>query len=153
NYRLTEPQAAIGRVQLRKLAGWVARRRRNAAILNARLSGVPALRLTEPPDHVAHAYYKYYAFVRPERLRTGWDRDRILAALGERGVPSFSGSCPEVYRERSFVSAGLGPDRPLPVAGELGATSLMFLVHPTLDEAAMEAMAGTIADVVTDATR
>jgi dTDP-4-amino-4,6-dideoxygalactose transaminase len=153
NYRLTEPQAAIGRIQLRKLEAWIARRRRNAAILNARLGPLPALRITAPPAHVGHAYYKYYVFVRPERLSHGWGRDRILAALVERGVPAFSGICPEIYRERAFAAAGLGPERPLPVARELGATSLMLLVHPTLDDLAMERMAAIIAEVVFNATQ
>jgi dTDP-4-amino-4,6-dideoxygalactose transaminase len=153
NYRLTEPQAAIGRVQLRKLEAWVARRRRNAAILNARLGRLPALRITEPPAHIGHACYKHYVFVRPERLRSGWDRDRVLAALTGRGVPAFSGICPEIYRERAFTAAGLGPRRPLPVARELGETSLMLLVHPTLDEATMERTAEIVADIVADASR
>jgi dTDP-4-amino-4,6-dideoxygalactose transaminase len=132
NWRLTEMQAAIGRIQLTKLPQWLKRRRRNAAILTASFRCHPALRVTEPPAHVGHAYYKYYAFVRPERLKPGWTRDRIVSAITAQGVPCFSGSCSEIYREKAFTEAGLGPAAPLRVAAELGKTGLMFLVHPTL---------------------
>jgi dTDP-4-amino-4,6-dideoxygalactose transaminase len=137
NLRMSEVQAAIGRLQLRKLPQWLGRRRRHAAALTAGFRGIPALRVTEPPRHVGHAYYKYYVFVRPERLRPDWSRDRILAAVTAQGVPCFSGSCSEIYLEKAFERAGLGPARRLACARELGATSLMFLVHPTLTEAAM----------------
>ena len=132
NWRMTEMQAALGRVALRKLDAWVERRRAHAVRLNAALAGVEALRLTVPPAEVGHAYYKYYAFVRPELLREGWTRDRIMAAVAAEGVPCFSGSCGEVYLEKAFDGTGLRPAERLPVARELGDTSLMLMVHPTL---------------------
>ena len=134
NWRMTEMQAAIGRVQLRKLPHWLEQRRRNAAILTACFRDVPALRVSEPPDHIGHAYYKYYAFVRPERLRKGWNQGRIIAAIVAEGVPCFSGSCSEIYLEKAFEQNDLRPAKRLPTARELGETSLMFLVHPTLTE-------------------
>ena len=134
NGRLTEMQAAIGRVQLTKLDGWLSRRRAHAARLNDACRDLAALRITEPPGHVGHAYYKWYAFVRPERLRPGWDRDAVAAALQARGVPAMQGICPEVYREHAFDGTGLRPARRLPVARTLGETSLMLPVHPTLTD-------------------
>lgn len=134
NWRLTEMQSAIGRVQLGKLDEWKKVRRSNAAILTDGFSRIPALRVTVPPPEIGHAYYKYYAFVRPERLKAGWDRDRIMAAINAEGIPCYSGSCSEIYREKAFERAGLAPLSPLPVAKQLGKTSLMFLVHPTLEE-------------------
>ncbi|HKJ87637.1 MAG TPA: DegT/DnrJ/EryC1/StrS aminotransferase family protein, partial [Gammaproteobacteria bacterium] len=103
NWRLTEMQSAIGRIQLTKLDGWVARRRANAARLNETCRAFSSLRVTEPPAHVGHAYYKFYCFVRPERLRPAWDRDAVIAALQERGVPAMQGSCSEIYREQAFA--------------------------------------------------
>jgi dTDP-4-amino-4,6-dideoxygalactose transaminase len=132
NWRLTEMQAAIGRCQLGKLDDWVARRRRNAAVLGEALGGLETVRVPLPPPHIGHAYYKFYAFVRPERLRAGWDRDRIMTTIAERGVPCFSGSCSEMYLEKAFTDADLEPPSPLPTARALGKTSLMWLVHPTL---------------------
>jgi dTDP-4-amino-4,6-dideoxygalactose transaminase len=152
NWRMTEMQAAIGRVQLRKLPAWLARRRRNAAILAERLRGCSALRVPQPPPQVEHAYYKFTLFVRPERLRSGWSRERLMAEIAARGVPCRSGSCPEIYREKAFRDAGLGPLERLPVAEELGETSLMLLVHPTLDDDAMHEMADVVAEIVTAAS-
>ncbi|MDB5101685.1 MAG: Glutamine--scyllo-inositol transaminase [Cyanobacteria bacterium RYN_339] len=134
NMRLTEIQSAIGRVQLRKLPEWVATRRRHAAQLIEAFSRLPALRVPVVAGDSEHAYYKFYAFVRPERLRVGWDRDRILQAIVAEGVPCFSGSCSEIYLEQAFP-AELRPPERLPVAKELGETSLLFLVHPTMTTA------------------
>ena len=127
-------QAAIGRVLLRRLAGWVETRRRHAALLCQHLARLPALRLTIPPPSVRHSFYKYYAFLRPERLRPGWSRDRIVRAIQAEGVPCGSGICPEIYREGAFKHPPYAPARRLPVARRLGETSLMFLVHPTLSD-------------------
>jgi dTDP-4-amino-4,6-dideoxygalactose transaminase len=151
NGRMTEMQSAIGRVALKKVPGWVETRRQYAAIFNERLSEVRGLRIAVPPSHAYHAYYKYYAFVRPELLKASWDRDRIMQAIALEGVPCFVGSCSEVYRERAF-----GPEcrqRPrLPVAKELGETSLMFLVHPTLSPAHIDHACHVIEDVMSRAT-
>lgn len=153
NWRLTEPQAAIGRAQLRKLDDWVAVRRAHAGIFNAAFADLPALRLTLPPAQVFHAYYKYYAFVEPLALKTGWDRDRIMQEVVDAGVPCFSGSCSEIYLEKAFTDAGLGPAARLPVAKELGETSLMLLVHPTLSQEAVAHAADVVRRVVRSATR
>ena len=153
NWRMTEMQAAIGRRQLTKLPRWVAARRRNADILSNAFEGIEALRLTLPPPTVRHAYYKYYVFVRPERLRDGWDRDRIMNAVVAKGAPCFSGSCSEVYLEKAFDGEGLRPARRLPVARELGQTSLMFMVHPTLAQKDMEQVAEAVRAVMAEAGR
>ena len=134
NWRLTEMQSAIGRVQLRKLPDWTRTRQRHAAILTECFKQIPALRTTPVPDGIGHAMYKYYVFVRPEHLAAGWDRDRIMQAVTSEGIPCFSGSCSEIYLEKAFTDSGLGPEDRLPVARRLGETSLMFLVHPTLND-------------------
>ncbi|GGS36210.1 DegT/DnrJ/EryC1/StrS family aminotransferase [Deinococcus knuensis] len=149
NWRMLEIQAAIGRLQLRKLPAWIERRRANAQVLNERFSRHAALRLTLPDDtEVHHAYYKYYVFVCPEQLAPGWNRDRIMNAVTAQGVPCFSGSCSEIYLEKAFTDAGYGPQERLPVAQELGDTSLMFLVHPTLSPDDMQRMADVVDEVM-----
>ena len=137
NWRMTEMQAAIGRVQLRKLPQWLAFRRRNAAVLTDGFSRISGLRLTIPPQEIEHAYYKYYVFVEPEALKSDWSRDRIMTALMAEGIPCGSGSCSEIYLEKAFDQGALRPKERLPVAKELGETSLMFLVHPTLTDSDM----------------
>ncbi|WP_135229235.1 DegT/DnrJ/EryC1/StrS family aminotransferase [Deinococcus fonticola] len=151
NWRMLEVQGAIGRIQLRKLPEWAARRRANAAVLNERFGAVAAFRLTLPPSEIDHAYYKYYVFVKPEQLREGWNRDRIMNEITSRGVPCFSGSCSEIYLEKAFTDAGYGPQERLPVAQELGETSLMFLVHPTLTPEDVGRMADIVEDVMRQA--
>lgn len=148
NYRLTEMQAAIGLAQLAKLPAWLDARRQRAALLDRRLGGVAGLRLTVPDETVGHAYYKYYAFVRPELLRPGWTRDRIVEAVVAAGAPCFSGSCPEIYRETAFEAAGLAPLAPLPVARQLGLTSLMLPVDPTLSIGDMARMGEIVAEIL-----
>ncbi|WP_188741380.1 DegT/DnrJ/EryC1/StrS family aminotransferase, partial [Deinococcus wulumuqiensis] len=118
-----------------------------------RLGKHAALRLTVPGDDIHHSYYKYYVFVRPEQLAEGWDRDRIMNAVTAQGVPCFSGSCSEIYLEKAFTDAGYGPKDRLPVARELGETSLMFLVHPTLSEEDMHRMADAVDVVMSQAQR
>src|SRR3984893_1674547 len=133
NWRLTEMQAAIGRSLLAKLPRQLELRRRNANILSQQFGVLPALRVTIPPEEIGHAYYKYYVFLRPEWLRDGWNRDRLLQAVGAEGIPCFSGSCSEIYLEKAFPD-NMRPARRLQLARQLGETSLMFLVHPTLSE-------------------
>lgn len=151
NGRMTEVQSAIGRLALRKVPGWVKNRRKYAGILNARLAKLPGLRIPLPPPHSYHAYYKYYAFVRPELLRPGWDRDRILQAINSEGVPCLVGSCSEVYREKAFIKERRSGTR-LPVVKELGETSLMFLVHPTLKTEDIEHACSVVENVMASAT-
>jgi hypothetical protein len=152
NMRLTEYQSAIGRVIMRKLPEWVATRRRHAGTLEACFARLPALRVTPAPPEVEHAYYKYYAFVRPDRLRPDWSRDRIIEAVVAEGIPCFSGSCPEIYLERAFPP-DLRPAERFAVAKELGDTSLMFLVHPTLTDADMADTCRAVEKVLALATQ
>ena len=132
NWRMTEFQAAIGRRQLMKLEDWSERRRSNAQRLREGFSEFDAIRVPAPEAHMRHAYYKFYAFLDASRLKSNWTRDRIVSEVTARGVPCFSGSCSEVYLEKAFDGSDSRPAERLPVARELGETSLMFLVHPTL---------------------
>ncbi|MCA9074337.1 MAG: DegT/DnrJ/EryC1/StrS aminotransferase family protein [Planctomycetaceae bacterium] len=132
NWRLTEMQAAIGRVQLERLPEWVETRQSHAATLTTLLSDHPTVRVAVPPSHVKHACYKFYAYLRPEFLRGEWTRDRVVRELQDSGIPAGCGSCAEIYLEQGIQQAGLAPSAPCEVSQELGETSLMFPVHPTL---------------------
>ncbi len=148
NWRLTEVQGAIGRIQLRRLPEWKVLRRRNAAILRDSLHGLPGLRMPEPGPNFEHSYYKLYAFLDRSRLQPGWTRDRIASEIQARGPFCGCGSCGEIYRELAFANAGVGPAKPLPIAHELHETSLMFQVHPTLSAADMQIIGGIARDVL-----
>ena len=164
NYRMTEMQAVIGRIQLGRMAQWTCQRNANAARLRAAAAQCPLYRV--PPivgaagaaasatdEACVHAFYKAYVFVRPEALASGWTRDRVMAEINAAGVPCYSGSCSEVYLEKAFHNTPSRPAQRLPVARELGETSLMFLVHPTLTNAEVEKTCRVIREVGECASR
>lgn len=136
NWRLTEMQSAIGRIQLKRMSSWQVQRNKNALKLNKILSAFSGengfLRLPSPSDknNIEHAYYKYYAFIRPENLPNSMTRDDIVDSFNKQGLACFQGACPEIYLEKAFKKIGFSSQERLPVAKELGETSLMFLVHP-----------------------
>ncbi len=153
NGRMTEMQAAIGRIQLRHLSDWHRMRTRNANALLACCQVFPnALRVAIPPNSISHAWYKYYVFVRPKGLKVGWNRDKIASNISKKGIPCFSGSCSEVYLEKAFDNTDYRPLKRLAVAKELGETSLMFLVHPTLTEQEIKKTCAVIFEVMSQAS-
>ena len=135
NWRMLEMQAVIGRIQLQRMPAWQAQRTANAEQIWTTARALAGLRVPAVADDIVHAAYKCYVFVEPDQLKPGWNRDRIIAEIVARGVPCYSGSCSEVYLEKAFDGTPWRPAERLPVARELGETSLMFLVHPTLTEA------------------
>jgi len=147
NWRMTELQAVIGRIQLARMADWQRARASNAARIWEACRACDWLRVPAVPEHVDHAAYKAYVFVREDRLPDGWTRDRVVDSLVAHGVPTYSGSCSEVYLERAFEGTPFRPATRLPVARELGESSLMFLVHPTLEESHIGATCAAIARV------
>ena len=152
NWRATEIQSAVGRRMLARLDTMVATRRRHASLLIDRFRKLSALRTPTPAASSLHSYYKFYCYVRPEALKTGWDRDRIMAAINAEGIPCFSGSCSEVYLEKAFP-AKMRPPSPLPLAPALGEQSLMVLVHPTLSEQDMDDTARAVEKVLAVASQ
>lgn len=150
NWRMTEMQAAIGRIQLKRMPQWHQERCKNAkAVLDMAEEFSEVLRIPRPLGNIEHAYYKTYLFVRPERLASDWNRDRIINEINLRGVPCFSGTCSEVYLEKAFDNTGLRPKERLPIVKELGETSLMFLVHPTLTQDEINKTVTVIKQVMT----
>jgi dTDP-4-amino-4,6-dideoxygalactose transaminase len=150
---MTEMQAVIGRIQLKRMQGWTHARQKNASAIWKTASTLPGLRVPEVPVGVEHGVYKCYVFVEPSQLREGWDRGRIQNEIVEAGVPCFSGSCSELYLEKAFDNTGWRPEERLPVAKELGETSLMFLVHPTLTEQEIQKTCSVLAEVMSRAVR
>jgi dTDP-4-amino-4,6-dideoxygalactose transaminase len=154
NWRMMEMQAAIGRIQLSRMPDWHERRKANAeAILEVCKQFPAALRVPVVPDDIEHAWYKCYVFVRPDGLKEDWSRDRIMDEINAGGVPCYSGSCSEVYLEKAFDGTDYRPKERLPVAKELGETSLMFLVHPTLTEQEIKKTGEVISQVMQQASR
>lgn len=152
NWRMTEMQAAIGRIQLRRMPDWAERRRANCEAIWQAARECKGLRVPDVPEHIGHAGYKCYVFVEPTTLKPGWDRNRVMSEIVSAGVPCFSGSCSEVYFEKAIQDTGMAPAERLPVARELGDTSLMFLVHPTLTAEEVKLTCKVLARVMKEAT-
>ena len=148
NWRMLEMQAVIGRIQLRRMSLWTAKRQANAEKISAVCQQYAAVRVPIVPVDVHHAYYKYYVFVEPKNLADGWTRDRIVNEISARGVPCSQGTCSEVYLEKAFDNTDCRPMNRLKVAQELGETSIMFLVHPTLTAADMDKTCQVIKEVL-----
>lgn len=164
NWRMMEMQAAIGRIQLTRMADWTAKRVANAQRIWQTCKAFSALRV--PTFHCAgcdgscagdsacvHSAYKCYVFVEPHYLAKDWGRDRIMSEINALGVPCYSGSCSEVYLEKAFDGTDFRPTQRLPVAQELGETSLMFLVHPTLTSAEIDKTCAVIQQVMQQASK
>ncbi|MFH1799982.1 MAG: DegT/DnrJ/EryC1/StrS aminotransferase family protein [Candidatus Omnitrophota bacterium] len=157
NYRMTEMQAVIGRIMLKRLDGMVRARRDRARTLDRAFKDMPGLKVTVPSKDCYHAYYKYHVRVDPEALKPGRTRDWILKELSSRGIPCGIGSCPEIYREKAFQTfrkkLSYPPQERLPEAKKWGETSLMFLVHPTLKKECMEYVIDSMRTVLKKAVR
>lgn len=150
NWRMTEIQATIGRLQVRKMPEWTRIRNQYGQQIQQAAQQV-GLYVPQIPTNITHAFYKCYVFVNPSNLKPGWDRDRIIHHINELHVPCFSGSCSEVYREKAFDNTSLRPAERLPVAQQLGDTSLMFLCHPTLTQAEIDKTCDAIKAVMQEA--
>ncbi|QQX81817.1 DegT/DnrJ/EryC1/StrS aminotransferase family protein [Shewanella sp. KX20019] len=153
NWRMTEMQGAIGRIQLTRMQDWTAKRQSNAKAVDDAVTGINCVRTVVVPDYIEHAEYKHYMFVKPDKLAKGWSRDRIVDEIIALGVPAFQGSCSEVYLEKAFDGTPWRPKARLKNAVELGETSLMFLVHPTLTEAEIDKTCEVIRKVLLSAQK
>jgi len=163
NWRMTAIQAVIGSRQLEKMSGWRERRAQNAKMLTESLRPLAddqgPIHLPQPVRQDAvvdknsqHAFYKYYAFVRPENLNPKWDRDRIVREINVNGAFCAQGTCSEIYREKAFSAHKINQGNPLSVAHKLGADSIMFLVHPTLTAGEIARTARCAVDILSQAT-
>lgn len=147
NWRMLETSAAIGLSQLDNISQTQAARAERAAIWADALSGIDGIRVPEAPSGFTHAHYKFYAYIDRAPSENRALRDGILARVNAEGIRGFSGSCSEVYLEEAFRELHVDP---LPVARELGDSSLMFEVHPTLDTSRLRARAAVVAQIVRD---
>ena len=154
NWRMLEMQAAIGCIQVSYMDEWTRLRTRNARILQDILRSFPdAVRCPDPEDKYKHAYYRQYGYIISKGLKPGWSRDRIIEDIAAQGYPAFQGSCSEVYLEKAFDGTGWRPDERLPVARDLGDTSIMFLTHPTITEVQIRGYCNAVRKVLEKACR
>ncbi|MGI9459664.1 MAG: DegT/DnrJ/EryC1/StrS family aminotransferase, partial [Pirellulales bacterium] len=149
NFRMTEIQAAVGRIQLQRLDTWHAERHENARFLSEGLRNCPGLTIFEPPSYCEHAYYRLYGYIQEEKLKSGWTRDQIIKVVREKGFNLGSGSCAEIYREDAFKKYG----KPIVLenAQKAQKNSLAFSVHPFLEKKSLEELIQVLVNVFNDA--
>lgn len=153
NWRMTEMQGAIGRIQLTRMADWTAKRQANAKLIDKAVENLPVVRCVNVPADFEHAEYKHYLFLNPAQLNERWNRDRIVDEIVKQGVPAFQGSCSEVYNEKAFDGTGFRPEKALLNAQQLGETSLMLLVHPTLTQVEIQKTCDVVRKVLLAASK
>ena len=100
NYRMTDMQAAIGREQLRKLPGIVARRRRIATLYGQRLRHIPGLRTPAEPDW-CRSNWQSYCVALPERA----DQRQVMQLLLDRGISTRRGIM-NIHLEGAYAEPG-----------------------------------------------
>ncbi|WP_077338972.1 DegT/DnrJ/EryC1/StrS family aminotransferase [Pseudocolwellia agarivorans] len=147
NWRLTEMQSTIGRIQVKRMPQWTKIRTQYAKDIFNVCQNYNFINVPQIPDYIEHAFYKCYVTINPENLPRSWNRDKIINAITAQGVPCFSGSCSEVYREKAFENTSYLPKNPLKNAQNLGENSLMFLVHPTLKKEEISKTCKTLTQV------
>jgi dTDP-4-amino-4,6-dideoxygalactose transaminase len=147
NWRLTEMQSAIGRIQLTRMLEWQKKRTDNANRIRTTCQKYNWLIVPKVPQYIEHAYYKCYVHIDMDKLPSHYSRDNIIDAIVSKGVPCFSGSCSEVYKEKAFDKTQFKPLQPRKNAQLLGKNSLMFLVHPTLTRQEMDKTCHTLTSV------
>lgn len=130
NTRMTDIHAAIGRVQLTKLADWTAKRQANAGFLNSAIEGVITPRTAPGAVHVFHQYTVRVV---------DHDRDAFAAELAKRGVASGVYYPTPIHRLPSFRL-----DMELPKT-EVAVTQVLSLpIYPSLTHGELETIAEAV---------
>jgi dTDP-4-amino-4,6-dideoxygalactose transaminase len=148
NWRMTEMQAAIGRVQLRKLPVWLERRRSNAEALRQLLRGHPLVQVPDVPPEIEHACYRLYVMLDTAGFAPGTGRADVLAAMLGTGINAGTGCCPDMSREQAVLDSSHPNRRPLPVAADIGERSLMLPVDHLLGRRHMQFVASTLMEAL-----
>jgi dTDP-4-amino-4,6-dideoxygalactose transaminase len=152
NWRMMEIQAVIGAIQLKRISAMGIRRSEIATAIGNVCRNYSIFRVPNVPMYIKHAYYRFYAFIEPDKLALGWTRDRIISDIRFKGVSCSEGTCAEIYLEPAFESLNMSPPKRLPVARELGETSISFLVHPTITNHELDNILFILNEVFLDAT-
>jgi len=144
NYRLSEMAAAIGLVQLGRLAGFNERRRANARYLSERLTDVALPRETAGTTHVFHQY--------TVRLPAS-ERDRFVAALDARGIGARVYYRNPIHRQPAVLARFGTTNADLAETERASREVVSLPVHPGLDHAALDAIVAAANAEATESVR
>lgn len=144
NYRMTDLQAAVGLVQLRRLDEMVARRRDIAARYQEALAGVPGLRAVTDPPHGRTNYQSFWVEVGPPYPL---DRERLLARLADHGISARRGIM-STHRQPAYAT---GPRPALPVTEHLTDHTLILPVFHQMTDTEQERVVDAVVSAVREA--
>ena len=134
NLRMTEVQAAVGRIQLKALNKMVLKRRKIAKKLNHFFSNNKLFFVNQLEDKFFSSYYRFYFFLNKNYSYRNLNREKIINFLIKKGHDVSVGSCPEIYLEKPFKKI-LKKNFSLPNAKYLGRISLaLSLSHLTKEK-------------------
>ena len=125
-------QAAIGIIQLKKLASWIKIRNKYANILNKVLKNFDSIRLCKYESNYTNSYYRYYFFINPKFLKKNWTRNKIIKSLNKIKINCGSGTCPEIYLEKPFRKFNFTKNTKLSNAKLLGERSISLNIHQNI---------------------
>lgn len=145
NNRMTDVAAAVGRVQLTRLAGWTAARRANAAALDAGLAGAPGVVTPHVPPGYTHVYHQYT--IRLEGASAA-ERDEVARVLREQWRIGTGVYYP-IPNHRLPSLAPYAPGVDLPGTERAARECLSLPVHPSLSEADLERIVRAVGAAVT----
>ena len=146
NLRMTEMAAAIGLVQLKKLEGWVRKRRENAKALSKGLDGIEGLVPPSEGNWMVHAYYQYIVRADPPFPLS---RDEIVQGLTDEGVGSRASYPMPLYRQKAL--AGLRLRGRCPVAEEVVPRLFELPVHPAVSTEDIATIVAAVERIATPA--
>jgi perosamine synthetase len=135
NFRMTDLHAAIGSAQMDRLATLTAKRRANAAYLNAHIESVVT---PHEPAGYRHVWHQYTV-----RVDRGRDRDAAAQRLAEAGIGTGIFYPIPVHRQPHIVELGLG-DVSLPETDRAAAEVISLPVHPSLSQDELETIAAEV---------
>lgn len=135
NYRMTDVQAAIGREQLKRLDGFIARRRELAATYARLLIDIPGLRLTAEPVWARTNWQSY-----PVRLPPGADQVATMQAMLDRGIATRRGIMCS-HREPAYEREPWRSPGPLTASEQAQDHCILLPLYHTLSTAEQETIA------------
>ena len=151
NLRMTEMQAAIGIIQLRKINVRNVVRTKYASIIYQAFEEHPEVfRLPKLLDSCHSAWYRVVVYIRPEGIKDGFLRENIIDKLKTKKINVNSGSCPEIYLENCFQKSFFSVGERLPIARKIGETSLSICINSNIPIEIINQFASLVVTVGSD---
>lgn len=147
NWRITEMQAAIGRLQLKKLPEMLLRRRENAEYFLNKISKISGVIVPQFPDAIKNSFYRTYVCLDVEKMKDKWDRNRVINEINEIGLVCNIGSCNAIYKEKAFGSDNYHIES-FPNASWIEPRVISFLSHHRLNKKHMDRIAEHFSNVM-----